>query len=72
MNIYKDLQKHTPLKSFVICNKYDSRTWCASNNSWVNDGRETAHYRTKEEADEELYYALADDDSAFVSEYKVQ
>ena len=37
--------------SFHIANEWDDRTFCATDNSWVNDGRDSTHFSKKDEAE---------------------
>ncbi len=53
-------------ETYQIGNKYDTRTWCGSDNSWVNDGRETAHYPDLKSAASALSDAVKDDETAHI------
>lgn len=59
--------------SFIIRNDWDCRTWCGDDNSWVNDGRESAHYPTPEAAQLAMYsMPLEDQERCTIEEYEVQ
>lgn len=46
---------------FEITNNWDDRTFCALDNSWVNDGRESTMFKTETEAQAVIDMHLKDD-----------